>query len=965
MDATNSIEVKQKEDDIERKIQERKEKIKELLKKDKLLTLFLILALISLIHLIPGVSGVTRIFLDTQVWWILLITFSISAIFCYKNIKQFLFIPGIFLAVYISTFVRTRNLQGLKDITTNSWTLGPDLDPFLFLRYAKYIVEHGSLMVVDTMRYVPLGFKTAQESMLLPYMIAYTHKILSLFISNVTIEYSAVIFPVIMFALTIIAFFFLVRKIFEEHKHKDIIASLASLFLAVSPAILSRTIAGIPEKESAAFLFLFLAFYFYLYAFKSSDIKKSVIFGILAAVSTALMGLIWGGVLIIYFTLAISTFVAFAFNKIEKNQLISYGIWIIFSIAIILFFSERFILRGFISSPDTGGALGILAIMLLDKIWPRFSFFRNISDKMKSKYKLPPVLFSVVLSLILLAILVSITFGIKFVPSQVSNLIRSMISPVVSRHALTVAENRQPYFDEWRGSFGPVLNGFPLTFWLFFIGSAYLFYISIKHFEKKEKFYITSSYVFMISGIIFSRYAGGHTFDGGSTISRLFYFGSLALFVLIAGYFYWKNYFRGNDSFRRIDFVYLFLFSYFIISLIGARSAVRLIMILSPPVAILIGFFAVAIFNEKENKTKSMKYFYLILSILIVLLSFYSLYFNYLVTKNSASGFAPSSYTHQWQKAMQWVRENTDEDAVFTHWWDYGYWVQSIGNRATMLDGGNAIGYWNHLMGRHGLTGPDPKLALELFYAHNVTHFLIDFTDIGKYGAYANIGGDENLDRSSYLPTILLNTGATQEARNEMVYVYGGYQGSGIALDDDVITEQNGTREVFPAGSSGIGAIIVKVDKNTSQPKQPEAVFVSQGKQKNMPMRYLYYNNNLIDFNSGIESGLFVFPRIDQQDQSINIIPNGASIYLSKRTVNSMMARLFLFNQPIEGFSLVHVQSNAIVENLRAQGADTGEFVFFGDVQGPIKIWEINYPNDIKLNPEFLRTDFPIRELEF
>src|SRR4030043_417950 len=26
---------------------------------------------------------------------------------------------------------------GLWDITTNTWTLGPDLDPWLFLRYAK------------------------------------------------------------------------------------------------------------------------------------------------------------------------------------------------------------------------------------------------------------------------------------------------------------------------------------------------------------------------------------------------------------------------------------------------------------------------------------------------------------------------------------------------------------------------------------------------------------------------------------------------------------------------------------------------------------------------------------------------------------------------------------------------------------------------------------------------------------
>ena len=44
---SSSIEIEQKGADIERKIQERKDKIKELLKKDKLLAIFLILALIS------------------------------------------------------------------------------------------------------------------------------------------------------------------------------------------------------------------------------------------------------------------------------------------------------------------------------------------------------------------------------------------------------------------------------------------------------------------------------------------------------------------------------------------------------------------------------------------------------------------------------------------------------------------------------------------------------------------------------------------------------------------------------------------------------------------------------------------------------------------------------------------------------------------------------------------------------
>src|SRR3989344_1234086 len=36
--------------------------------------------------------------------------------------------------VWMAVRIRTLNLSKLKDITTGGWTLGPDLDPFLFLR---------------------------------------------------------------------------------------------------------------------------------------------------------------------------------------------------------------------------------------------------------------------------------------------------------------------------------------------------------------------------------------------------------------------------------------------------------------------------------------------------------------------------------------------------------------------------------------------------------------------------------------------------------------------------------------------------------------------------------------------------------------------------------------------------------------------------------------------------------------
>src|SRR3989338_6306575 len=208
------------------------------------------------------------------------------------------------LITWLAVYIRTRNIPGLKDITTGTWTLGPDLDPFLFLRWAEYIVQHGSIMANDTMRYVPIGFDTSGELKLLSYMIAWFYQGLHIFSKDVTVTYAAIIFPVFMFALTCIAFFFLTKEIlkefFEDKKYAYIGALIATLFLAIIPSLLPRTIAGIPEKESAGFLFIFLSFLFIIKMFNSKTYLWAGIYGVLAGIMTGILALLWGGVMFVY-----------------------------------------------------------------------------------------------------------------------------------------------------------------------------------------------------------------------------------------------------------------------------------------------------------------------------------------------------------------------------------------------------------------------------------------------------------------------------------------------------------------------------------------------------------------------------------------------------------------------------------------------------------------------------------------
>jgi dolichyl-diphosphooligosaccharide--protein glycosyltransferase len=39
-----------------------------------------------------------------------------------------------------------------------------------------------------------------------------------------------------------------------------------------------------------------------------------------------------------------------------------------------------------------------------------------------------------------------------------------------------------------------------------------------------------------------------------------------------------------------------------------------------------------------------------------------------------------------WVDATEWIKDNTEEDAVVAAWWDYGYWITTLGERTTLAD---------------------------------------------------------------------------------------------------------------------------------------------------------------------------------------------------------------------------------------------------------------------------------------
>jgi hypothetical protein len=356
-------------------------------------------------------------------------------------------------------------------------------------------------------------------------------------------------------------------------------------------------------------------------------------------------------------------------------------------------------------------------------------------------------------------------------------------------------------------------------------------------------------------------------------------------------------------------------------------------------------------FKESNDSTKRMLYG---LAIGIVLISsIMSGYTYYNVTKSQATNYVPYYYTNQWQQAMDWVRDSTPTDSVFAHWWDYGYWVQTMGDRATITDGGNNVVYWNYLTGRYVLTGDNQEDSLEFLYTHNASHLLIDSSDIGKYGAFSQIGSDADYDRLSGGPIIMASDQRLlQETKYGIKRIYQG----GNYLDEDI--SYNNTY-IFKETGAIIG---IQIEIYNGSYVQPQGIFYDRGRQLLLPLRYLYTNKTLIDFESGLNATAYPIQSLVAANNGLQIDTIGAAIYLSPRIMKGFLGQVYILDDPLNNFpafKLEYTQTDYILQQIEGQGVQLDAFVYYQGIRGPIKIWNVTYPNGQNSNPKYLNTTFP------
>ena len=872
-----------------------------------------------------------------------------------KTKQTWIFLFLLLIVLYIGANIRIQNINLLKDQTTNDY-IPADLDAMLFDSYAKIIVKEGSLPDIDYKRNYPFGVDLRYIDSGTAYFSAYLYKILKVFNPEITVSLThSVLYPVIATILGSIFFFLLIRLIFG-----NLTALLATAFLNVMPAYLTRTVSGFSDKEPLGMLLIYAVLYFYLKSFKAEKTFLVVIFAVISGFLTGLLSLSWGGVIFIFTIIPFTYLLILLFKDYNKKDLIAYSAWLFLIFIFVGFLTTKYGgLKAFFTSYVFLIPLGMLFYSLIILLIKKNEKYEKLISA-----KIPVSIAALIITIVLGAVFMISILGFNKFSGEIIGFISKLSTEMTHRWAITVAENKQPSFQDWKGSY-------TLSYiTIFMLGALLLFYNTFKNIKPLRYKYPIIFAVFLLTFTL-SNYSESSILNGNTPFSKLFYFGGVILFVIVSIYFYLSLYRKDKEAFKEFNQIkpeYFLVIIWFLAMIVAARTSVRFLFTLVPPITIMGSYFI----SEIHNYIKNFKYIpnnnlKLIISfIFLILILFIPVNGSFLFfTKNAygmAKGVGPI-YNVQWQQAGKWIRENTTKDAVFAHWWDYGYMVQDGADRATITDGGNVIIYWNHLLGRHVLLGQNETEALEFLYAHNATHLLIVNEEIGKFPAYSSIGSDENYDRYSILSTFGLDPSQSKETRDGNLLVYRGQS----VIDQDFVIDD----KLIPEQQAAIVGFVIEVknisvnETKTASFNQPKAIVYYQGKQIEVPVNCIFLQNRIERYpktKNSFDGCIRFTPVYQQASDGLNVNELGAFIYLSPKVSRTLFAQLYLLNNEKEWSNFKKVYDPSVTPNNYDVWSPLG--VYNGNLIGPIKIWEISYPKDIKFKPEYLETRYTNPGLE-
>ena len=510
-----------------------------------------------------------------------------------------------------------------------------EYDPFFNYRATQFIVENGIPAYLDwhdDMSWYPMGRDVASTSQpMLHITAAISYQI---FGAGSELYDFTIMFPVVIGSATAIVMFAIVRTIGGTTA-----GLLASLFFAISVPILYRGLIGWFKSEPLGIFYGLLAVYFFLSGIKSNNGKSSLAKLVAGGVFFGLGISSWGGIQFFILPLALF-FLALPFFRKDKKFLMWALPVFVFSL---LATSSIFDMESF-----------TLAIVNQESI-PFVSEF-SAGDEI-----IPSIGYG---SAVLLG-----TMGIA--------LVILMIQKINQKHELR--------------------NGLAVLAVTTIIGIAVL---SSGFVDLPAYRYVNALNPFLTTTDPLTDSVSEHSTP---TMKITFIFFSIMIvFAGIGAWLIFQN--KVNRSMKiKTDMVVFAL----IIGLIGVYASAAFVRaeIFAAFSIIILSSIGISILASKILERKIFKDYTItakattkvaFVGVIIILLALplvlpldrnmitSATFPPAILTANA--NLSPTFVTNDWKDAMQWLKENTPKDAVVASWWDYGYYITTLGERKTLAD---------------------------------------------------------------------------------------------------------------------------------------------------------------------------------------------------------------------------------------------------------------------------------------
>ena len=269
--------------------------------------------------------------------------------------RSFLLFICMVAIVVLGTFIRFLPLKWGFNLS--------EFDPYFQYDVTRHIVKNGfqswGSWHIDDM-WFPQGRDVAYTSFPgLPMTGAAFYFIISSLGLNVSVLDACIVFPIVFAALTCIAVYYLGKEVGGKG-----VGLLSALFLATSPAYMSRTTLGFYDDETVGVLGIILTSLFYLRSLKrEAKWQISLAYSASAGVGLGYVFASWGASRYLLSLMALFTFILFIAKRYSRRLLISYGALIMVGLSIALIVPKLGF--NFLREFESVAALGVLLLLVV------------------------------------------------------------------------------------------------------------------------------------------------------------------------------------------------------------------------------------------------------------------------------------------------------------------------------------------------------------------------------------------------------------------------------------------------------------------------------------------------------------------------------------------------------------------------------------------------------------------------